>query len=259
MILSITISPLCIQRMPVTSYWIEDKVTFPGLKVSDLPIPILATGPNASCMQRRGPSVSPVNPVHTPSTQASSRATARLEARQNPHCIVTPSPSHFAAWSMSPLATGWAWSVPASTGAGLPREALPLQKPVCTHQKCVVLRPRGWGGEAGAVGRLRSWTLALVLWLSAEWLRHVPTLLLAPLSFYCWIWSVSWSSLGATQGLELASALIENMQGDSGRARAGPQQGFLPDDVLISGVLDRLSHWWAWHLSLTPTLAAMVC
>lgn len=48
--------------------------------------------------------------------------------------------------------------------------------------------------------------------------------------------------LGATQGLELASALIENMQGHSGRARAVPQQGFLPDDVLISGVLDSISH-----------------
>ena len=136
----------------------------------------------------------------------------------------------------------------------------PASPETCLHpSEMCGAAPQGMGRGGGGGWEAAVLTLALVLWLSAEWLRHVPTLLLAPLSFYCWIWSVSWSSLGATQGLELASALIENMQGDFGRARAGPQQGFLPDDVLISGVLDRFSHWWAWPLSLTPTLAAMVC
>ena len=56
------------------------------------------------------------------------------------------------------------------------------------------------------------------------------------------MWSVSWSSLGAIQGLGLASALTEDMQGVSRGATYLPQHGVLPYDALMSDVLDRLSH-----------------
>lgn len=62
---------------------------------------------------------------------------------------MTPPASHLCHLKRESSRHWLSLTVPDSAGVGLPREALPLQQQVCTHQKCVGVSTRAWDGGGG--------------------------------------------------------------------------------------------------------------
>ena len=237
--------------MSVASYWTEDKVQTLSLVWRSLPIPILATGPNASCVQPSGPSLFPSKP--SPQAQHTvkflSHCKVRGKAESIINCIKTPSHSYLCHLKLesSHHWLGWinnwqhrAWAAqrgpaprPTSLGPSEMRGSEPSAG-VGSHRPELRLRLCG--------SRLSDWDACTFSW-GPLW----SLLSLDSVSFLVFLRGNARPGIGLCLNWKRARSLWEGLR--FGLA------GVLPDDALIADVLARISHCWVCPHGLPPTLA----